>query len=142
MGNFLNRLFGKSQLPKEIAFLTVEVTEEKPRPVIVSVEEHEKPTTIQPDTKVVQDQEPATVEVGHSSLPSYESTLNLEDYRYPLLESLDETLKKVFGRLIDTSMELPLVWSVNTNDIQIRNLADLQTILVAGPPSSGKTNLL
>jgi S-DNA-T family DNA segregation ATPase FtsK/SpoIIIE len=63
-------------------------------------------------------------------------------HKFPPLFLLDEALKPHFTILSETSFSLPIVWSTGLNGMQHRDLADLKSVLIAGVPGSGKSNLL
>ncbi|HKO81325.1 MAG TPA: hypothetical protein VJU78_13055 [Chitinophagaceae bacterium] len=137
MGNFLTWLFGKKQ-SKEETSSTIPVTEENNPLPIVTAAEPDTITTTGPEPIMEKESDAPIIEVDYSSLPPYEPSLDLRDYQYPLLQLLDEPLKKVFAKLVDTTIQLPLIWSVNKTDTKIRDLAELQSILIGGAPGSGK----
>lgn len=82
------------------------------------------------------------IEIESTNLLTLVPTRNLKNYEYPTLQLLDEKLKYVLEELNNTSFPLPIIWSINSTDIQVRDLTELQSVLIAGVPGSGKSNLL
>lgn len=136
MQNFLRRLFGQKRSIVETVQQSA-APEEVFNPAPVPAE---APTVHQ---EIIVDQSVSdTAEEVPTHLLPYDTRLDLRDYQYPPLQLLSEELRPLFNSLQETAFTLPIIWSVNSTGIQVRDLMDLQSILIAGVPASGKSNLL
>jgi DNA segregation ATPase FtsK/SpoIIIE and related proteins len=138
MRNFFKRLLGQKKGEGEVPLpLSFEKMEEELLPP-----DNTLPTGMANDDDIVVETISTPVENEPVIATGFERDSDLSQYQYPTLDLTGETLLPVFSALKETSFSLPLIWSVHSTGIQVRDLADLQSILIAGAPGSGKSNLL
>ncbi len=130
MQNFLKRLLGRKQQASSFKELQINQVEQ------TSVLDSSGPLVIESAPV-----ESRKVEVDTTTETENESS-NLKNYEYPELQLLNEDLSHVFEKLNTINLHLPIIWSNNSTGIQVRDLSELQSILIAGTPGSGKSNLL
>jgi S-DNA-T family DNA segregation ATPase FtsK/SpoIIIE len=136
MQNLLRRLLGRKH-PSSDSGQVSSVPEEHEE---ISMSANEPTLHVEPVNTDKPDA--GTTETEPRNLPPYDPTLDLPEYQYPSLQLLNEALKPSFSALSETSFALPIIWSVNPTGAQVRDLADLQSVLIVGVPRSGKSNLL
>jgi hypothetical protein len=81
----------------------------------------------------------------NSTSSTYQPTLDLRDYQYPSIShSEGEQLAGVVEKLKTngSSMVLPVICSAEPDNIVIKDLWELNNVLVVGPPAMGKSTFL
>lgn len=91
-----------------------------------------------------QDLSPEVPEIICEEINTTDRSLLVEqpEYRLPSSELLDEQLKQAFNQLKKSGCKLPILWSADSAETLVKDLSELQAVLIAGTPGSGKSNLL